>query len=148
MSIIRTRVSCRSHTARRRRHPSCVGGVPQAAGRTATSAAGGAAQRRLPSAAAGPFTRGQRVKACKLASDMRARIARICVLFAMTLGTMLTARAADPQSYRVDLDSTGDGAMDATLHATSELLSLRDSAPVSPFGLIARARGEVERLKS
>jgi translocation and assembly module TamA len=79
---------------------------------------------------------------------MRARIARICVLIAMTLGTMLTARAADPQSYRVDLDSTGDGAMDATLRATSELLSLRDSAPVSPFGLIARARGEVERLKS
>jgi translocation and assembly module TamA len=66
----------------------------------------------------------------------------------MTLGTMLTARAADPQSYRVDLDSTGDGAMDATLRATSELLSLRDGAPVSPFGLIARARGEVERLKS
>jgi translocation and assembly module TamA len=79
---------------------------------------------------------------------MRVRIARICVLIAMTLGTMLTARAADPQSYRVDLDSTGDGAMDATLRATSELLSLRDSAPVSPFGLIARARGEVERLKS
>src|SRR6202795_122443 len=79
---------------------------------------------------------------------MHARIARICVLIAMTLGTMLTARAADPQSYRVDLDSTGDGAMDATLRATSELLSLRDSAPVSPFGLIARARGEVERLKS
>jgi translocation and assembly module TamA len=79
---------------------------------------------------------------------MRARIARICVLIAMTLGTMLTARAADPQSYRVDLDSTGDGAMDATLRATSELLSLRDSAPVSPFGLIARARGEVERLKT
>jgi translocation and assembly module TamA len=79
---------------------------------------------------------------------MRSRIARICVLIAMTLGTMLTARAADPQSYRVDLDSTGDGAMDATLRATSELLSLRDGAPVSPFGLIARARGEVERLKS
>jgi translocation and assembly module TamA len=79
---------------------------------------------------------------------MHARIARICVLIAMTLGTMLTARAADPQSYRVDLDSTGDGAMDATLRATSELLSLREGAPVSPFGLIARARGEVERLKS
>ncbi|HWY95891.1 MAG TPA: BamA/TamA family outer membrane protein [Steroidobacteraceae bacterium] len=58
------------------------------------------------------------------------------------------ARAADPQSYRVDMASTGDGSMDATLRATSDLLALRESAPVSPFGLIARARGEVERLKT
>jgi len=66
----------------------------------------------------------------------------------MTLGTMLTAGAADPVPYRVDLDSTGDDDMDAALRATSELLSLRGGAPVSPFGLIARARGEVERLKT
>jgi translocation and assembly module TamA len=66
----------------------------------------------------------------------------------MTFGTLLTARAADPQSYRVDLESTGDGNMDAALRATSELLSLRSAAPVSPFGLIARARSEVERLKA
>src|SRR5579859_307020 len=87
---------------------------------------------------------------------MRARIARIRVLIAMALGTTiamtlgvtLTAVAADPVSYRVDLDSTGDGAMDSTLRATSELVSLRGGAPVSPFGLIARARGEVERLKT
>ncbi|HLZ99493.1 MAG TPA: BamA/TamA family outer membrane protein, partial [Steroidobacteraceae bacterium] len=67
---------------------------------------------------------------------------------AMTLGVTLTAVAADPVSYRVDLDSTGDGAMDSTLRATSELVSLRGGAPVSPFGLIARARGEVERLRT
>ena len=66
----------------------------------------------------------------------------------MTFGMTLTAGAADPVSYRVDLDSTGDGDMDSTLRATSELLSLRGGAPVSPFGLIARARGEVERLKT
>src|SRR5258708_993699 len=58
------------------------------------------------------------------------------------------AHAADPQPYRVDMASTGDGSMDATLRATSELLALRESAPVSPFGLIARARGEVDRLKT
>jgi translocation and assembly module TamA len=79
---------------------------------------------------------------------MRGRIARICLLIAMTFGMTLTAGAADPVSYRVDLDSTGDGAMDSTLRATSELLSLRGGAPVSPFGLIARARGEVERLRT
>jgi translocation and assembly module TamA len=61
---------------------------------------------------------------------------------------MPAALAADPQSYRVDIASTGDGAMDATLRATSELVSLRSSAPVSPFGLIARARGEIDRLKT
>jgi len=38
--------------------------------------------------------------------------------------------------------------MDATLYATSDLISLRGTAPVSPFGLIARARGESDRLKT
>jgi translocation and assembly module TamA len=56
--------------------------------------------------------------------------------------------AADPQDYQVDLATTGDGAIDSTLKATSELESLRGSAPVSPFGLIARARGDVDRLKT
>ena len=36
--------------------------------------------------------------------------------------------------------------MDATLKSTSDLLSLRGRAPVSPFGLIARARSDVDRL--
>jgi translocation and assembly module TamA len=58
------------------------------------------------------------------------------------------AHAADPQPYRVDIAATGDGTLDDTLRASSELLSLRTSAPVSPFGLIARARAEVDRLKT
>jgi translocation and assembly module TamA len=56
------------------------------------------------------------------------------------------AQAADPQPYRVDMASAGDGNMDATLKATSDLLTLRGTAPVSPFGLIARARSDVDRL--
>src|SRR5450631_862146 len=79
---------------------------------------------------------------------MRSRIPGIIVWFAIMLCVSLAAHAADPQPYRVDLASTGDGAMDTTLRATSELLSLRDSAPVSPFGLLARARAEVDRLKT
>jgi translocation and assembly module TamA len=79
---------------------------------------------------------------------MRLSIPGIFGLFVLTLCAGLAARAADPQSYRVDMASTGDGSMDATLRATSELLALRESAPVSPFGLIARARGEVDRLKT
>ncbi|HEV3181068.1 MAG TPA: POTRA domain-containing protein, partial [Steroidobacteraceae bacterium] len=57
-------------------------------------------------------------------------------------------RAADPQPYRVELASTGNGKFDATLKATSQLEALRTSVPVDPFGLIARARGDVDRLKT
>jgi len=58
------------------------------------------------------------------------------------------ARASDPQSYRVELKSVGNNDIDQTLKATSDLLSLRTSAPVSPFGLIARARSDTDRLKT
>lgn len=58
------------------------------------------------------------------------------------------AHAADPQPYRVEIASVGNSDMDATLKATSDLQSLRGTAPVSPFGLIARARSDVDRLKT
>ncbi|MGO9989088.1 MAG: autotransporter assembly complex protein TamA [Steroidobacteraceae bacterium] len=70
-----------------------------------------------------------------------------CVL-AMGVYGAPVVRAADPQSYRVDIASTGNGAMDATLRAASDLFSLRSSAPVSPLGLIARARADTDRLKT
>lgn len=60
----------------------------------------------------------------------------------------LLAHAADPQPYKVEMDSTPDGAMNSTLKATSDLENLRKSAPVGPFGLIGRARGDLERLKT
>ena len=58
------------------------------------------------------------------------------------------AHAADPQGYKVSFASVGDDEIDATLKATSDLASLRTSAPVSPFGLIARARSDLDRLKT
>ena len=58
------------------------------------------------------------------------------------------AQAADPQPYRVELTSTGNGALDSTLKSTSQLEALRSSAPVNPLGLIARARGDLDRLKT
>jgi translocation and assembly module TamA len=58
------------------------------------------------------------------------------------------SHAADPQPYRVDLASAGNGEMDAALRATSDLVSLRKSAPVSPLGLIARSRADIDRLKT
>lgn len=62
------------------------------------------------------------------------------------LGGVPHARAADPQTYRVQLVSTGLSDLDSTAKATSQLQALRKSAPVNPFGLIARARGDVDRL--
>jgi len=64
------------------------------------------------------------------------------------VGWTSSARAADPQAYQVDLASVGNNDIDQTLKATSDLLSLRTSAPVSPFGLIARARSDIDRLKT
>ena len=70
-----------------------------------------------------------------------------CALILLT-GVVSLARAADPQPYRVELAPTGKGELDSTLKATSQLAALRASAPVAPFGLIARARGDVGRLRT
>ncbi|MGH8180921.1 MAG: autotransporter assembly complex protein TamA, partial [Steroidobacteraceae bacterium] len=58
------------------------------------------------------------------------------------------ARAANPQSYKVDWVSSGDKPIDSTLKQTSQLATLKKTAPVDPFGLIARARGDVTRLQT
>jgi translocation and assembly module TamA len=79
---------------------------------------------------------------------MRLVLPRIFVLVSAAAVFTMPARAADPQSYKVELVSTRDGAMDSTLRATSDLVSLRTSAPVSPYGLIARARSDIDRLKT
>ncbi|HZT02211.1 MAG TPA: BamA/TamA family outer membrane protein [Steroidobacteraceae bacterium] len=61
---------------------------------------------------------------------------------------MDSAHAANPQPYKVDWVSSGDKAIDSTMKLTSQLESLRKTAPVDPFGLIARARGDVTRLQT
>jgi translocation and assembly module TamA len=43
---------------------------------------------------------------------------------------------------------TPDSNMNATLKATSDLITLRKTAPVGPFALIGRARSDLERLKT
>jgi translocation and assembly module TamA len=57
-------------------------------------------------------------------------------------------RAADPQAYTVHFESTGHGALDAALKASSQLESLRTSAPAGPFALIGRAGADYERLRT
>jgi translocation and assembly module TamA len=58
------------------------------------------------------------------------------------------AHAANPQPYTVDWVSSGNDAVDSTMKASSQLQTLRQSAPVDPFGLMARARGDVGRLQT
>jgi translocation and assembly module TamA len=70
------------------------------------------------------------------------------LLVCCTLLSSFAARAADPQAYKVDLATVGNSDIDQTLKATSDLIALRASAPVSPFGLIARARSDTDRLKT
>ncbi len=56
------------------------------------------------------------------------------------------AFAANPQPYKVDWVSSGKDAVDSMMKATSQLQTLRKTAPTDPFGLITRARGDVPRL--
>jgi len=58
------------------------------------------------------------------------------------------AHAADTLPYRVEISSVKDRDIDSAVKATSDLRSLRKTAPVSPFGLLARARADVDRLKT
>jgi translocation and assembly module TamA len=58
------------------------------------------------------------------------------------------AWGADPQPYGVHFNSTGNGALNALLRASSQLDSLRKTAPVGPFALVDRAQQDIGRLQS
>ena len=58
------------------------------------------------------------------------------------------AHAANPQAYTVQWVSSHEKAIDSTMKLTSQLETLRGTAAVDPFGLIARARGDVARLQT
>jgi translocation and assembly module TamA len=74
---------------------------------------------------------------------------KLWIWTALALSFAAVALAADDGlSYRVELQSTGNGAVDATLKPTSQLVALRTTAPVDSLGLIARAQGDVDRLKT
>ena len=60
----------------------------------------------------------------------------------------IAGRAADPQPYDVILKPTGMDALDKALHDSANLISLRESAPVGPFALAERARGDVARFRT
>ncbi|MES2253412.1 MAG: BamA/TamA family outer membrane protein [Pseudomonadota bacterium] len=59
-----------------------------------------------------------------------------------------TARAADPQPYKVTIQAAGSGEMDAVLRSSSQLASLQDKVPVPPFALVQRAQSDVARFQT
>lgn len=74
----------------------------------------------------------------------------------MRLGLALTgcallacrvALAADPQPYTVHFHSTGNGALNATIKAVSQLQALRKTVQVSPFALVNRCQQDIGRMQ-
>ena len=65
------------------------------------------------------------------------------------LGILLAgviARAAEPQPYTVQIVETGKATLDKAIRDASLLVSLREKAPVAPFGLVVRARDDRTRF--
>ncbi|HEY2616353.1 MAG TPA: autotransporter assembly complex family protein [Acetobacteraceae bacterium] len=58
------------------------------------------------------------------------------------------ALGADPQPYTVTLTPSGNAALDQALHDSSQLVSLREKAPVGPFALVTRARDDAGRFET
>ncbi len=67
---------------------------------------------------------------------------------ALLLPLSSATRAADPQPYAVTIKPTGNAPLDAALTGSSVLISLRDTAPVGPFALIARAQQDTGRFQT
>ena len=71
------------------------------------------------------------------------------LVFATIASLILSiAHGADPQPYAVSLAPTGNGALDAALKGSSQLESLRTTAPVGPFALVGRAQQDIDRLQT
>jgi translocation and assembly module TamA len=58
------------------------------------------------------------------------------------------SRAADPQPYTVELKATGDTALDAAMHDSATLISLKDKSPVGGFALTQRALDDADRFRT
>ncbi|HLI22253.1 MAG TPA: BamA/TamA family outer membrane protein [Stellaceae bacterium] len=74
---------------------------------------------------------------------------RQCVIALVAVGGFaVAAHAADPQPYKVTITATGDKALDGALNDASQLVALKDKSPVGPFALVARAKGDIDRLQT
>ena len=78
----------------------------------------------------------------------RYRVGRRAAIFAAAALALAASGsyAADPQPYTVSLGKTGNDALDQALHDSSNLVSLRESAPAGPFAVVERARADAGRF--
>lgn len=88
------------------------------------------------------------VLSTRFAAHFAPRAIGLCALLAAWTACSLPAGAADPQSYGVDIQSTGLGELDQALRDSSLLVALSQKAPTAPFALIARAKGDTGRLET
>lgn len=77
----------------------------------------------------------------------RARLGAVGLLVSLlAFAVWHGGRAADPQPYDVTIEPTGDAAIDQGVRDSATLVSLRDTAAVGGFALLARARDDAERF--
>jgi translocation and assembly module TamA len=88
------------------------------------------------------------VLSTRFAAFFATRAVRLSGLFAALLAVAGPAFAADPQAYEVAIASTGVGELDRALHDSSLLVALAEKTPTGPFALVARGKGDVERLEA
>jgi translocation and assembly module TamA len=88
------------------------------------------------------------VLSTRFAAFFATRAVRLSGLFAGLLAVAGPAFAADPQAYEVAIASTGVGELDRALHDSSLLVALAEKTPTGPFALVARGKGDVERLEA
>jgi translocation and assembly module TamA len=72
----------------------------------------------------------------------------LCLLLALALAGAAEGQAPDRLAYAVKIAPTGNGPLDQAVEGASTLISLRASAPVGPFALIARARSDAARFSA
>lgn len=95
------------------------------------------------------FRAGTSPKGCVGRLAMRAGLAQ-WILVWLVFGTSITddAMAADPQPYALQIEGADSGEIASALDGSSQLSSLRTSAPAPPFGLIERARSDIARFQT
>ena len=77
------------------------------------------------------------------------RAGAVCVLSGLIgASSWRGGNAADPQPYDVTITPTGNADIDQAVTSSATLVSLRDSAAVGPFALLARARADAARFET
>lgn len=78
----------------------------------------------------------------------RGALCLLAMLILLLSGFATRAQEPPDVPYTVTIAPTGDARLDEAAAAVSQLVRLREPAPTSAFGIIGRARGDLERLQT